>query len=379
MREKERKVDFYPKILILYLLILCICIISSFNTKLPPVIKLTYIWYSFENLLVFIYIVNNVKDNKTAILMIVTFLASALLQSFLAIGQYASGSSLGLEMFGAREIMFIKSGGSTLHRVVGTLAHPNALAKYLAFCVPITIALLAGPVKNRYRILLGGTLIIIVVAIVLTLSRGGMINAFVGGTLAVYICLARTLKNRFFPAVITVILIIVTIIPLITLVEPIHNRFLKYDYKTAYVRIPLNKLACNMVKHNPLLGVGLGSFRIVAHHYDNTREAVSYGFPAPVHNEFLLVASELGLPSLILFLVMIYFIFMTMIGALKEENKNISVYMTTGLFCSLFGMMVHLQVDYQYIFLSATFPWFQIGFAFALIKINKKNLARRDI
>ena len=65
------------------------------------------------------------------------------------------------------------------------------------------------------------------------------------------------------------------------------------------------KVAWNVIKANPFTGVGLNNYTNVMQRYDRTRAWESYRFPHPVHNAYLLIAAETGIPALAAFLWLI--------------------------------------------------------------------------
>ncbi len=65
-------------------------------------------------------------------------------------------------------------------------------------------------------------------------------------------------------------------------------------------RLQLNNAAIEMIQENPLVGVGLNNFIPRLPDYWQTSEAVR--FLQPVHNIFLLIAAEIGLIGLLIFL-----------------------------------------------------------------------------
>jgi O-antigen ligase len=68
-------------------------------------------------------------------------------------------------------------------------------------------------------------------------------------------------------------------------------------------RWDLQVVAREMIRSHPLLGVGLNTFEESMIRFDPNH--ITHIIRAPVHNGFLLVASEAGLPALGLFLAML--------------------------------------------------------------------------
>jgi O-antigen ligase len=81
--------------------------------------------------------------------------------------------------------------------------------------------------------------------------------------------------------------------------DPLLARAFGEDDGAAESRLPLMDVALEMIRAHPLLGVGLSSYEAVMRRYDYTPSFISEAFPYPVHNLFLHVAAETGIPALL--------------------------------------------------------------------------------
>ena len=88
-------------------------------------------------------------------------------------------------------------------------------------------------------------------------------------------------------------------------------------------RVQLNRVALNMIGAHPWLGVGINTFVNVMREYDTT--GVTYYFPQPVHNVYLLVAAETGLVGLGLFLLLLVSAFREGLQAVITGDRFTSV------------------------------------------------------
>lgn len=375
------KVRLYPYISVPFAILLIICLFSSISSPIPDIIKISYIWYAIENWIIFLYIANNVCDRKTVFIIVSLFLLSTVLQSFLAMGQYASGGTLGLDLFGESEKGFfiMKAGAGTVNRVAGTLGHPNHLGGFLGMWIPVNLALIFAPIPKHFKFMLVPSLVLIFVGIILTLSRGAWVGLSIGGGITLFWCVSRRTGNKVLSGFLTTILLVIVILSAVALFQPARQRLFKSDYGSAYVRIPLAKLALNMIRQNPLLGVGPGSFHASARKYDTTREAISYSFPAPVHNTFLLIASELGLPALAIIVFIAGYMFLIAFRAATCKKDSYVSYLAIGFFGALSVWIIDRMVDYEYIIIFPSF-WFNLGLLVATTElVTKKPSAQSEI
>jgi len=98
-----------------------------------------------------------------------------------------------------------------------------------------------------------------------------------------------------------------------------------------------------MIAAHPLLGVGLNNFCGNMYLYD--KYAVTAVFPAPVHNLFLLTASETGLISLLLILLYVVGIMKESVFIYLRDKDELFKNFALGLFCGISGIFVHNMVS----------------------------------
>ena len=373
---QEIKIRIYPYVSIPFALIWIICLLSSISSPIPVVIKVSYLWYALQNWLIFLYIANNIRDRRTVLILVSLFLISGVLQSFLALAQYITGGTLGLDLIGetGKGYFAMKAGAGTVSRVAGTLGHPNKLAMFFGTVLPVNLALILAPIPKRFKCMLIPSFILISVADILTFSRGGWLSLSIGASITLYWCVAKRTGSKLLSGFLITLILALGFFSVATLVDPVKKRLFESDYGTAHIRIPLAKLALNMLRHKPFLGVGAGSFTAVAHEYDTTREGVSYSFPAPVHNELLLIAAELGAPALGFFLIIIAYMVISILRTAKSSADPIISYMGVGFFGAWATSAVHLLVDYQYILLVSYSFWFSLGLLLVTAQIAAKAL-----
>jgi putative inorganic carbon (HCO3(-)) transporter len=142
---------------------------------------------------------------------------------------------------------------------------------------------------------------------------------------------------------------------------------------TLSVRDDLNVVATNMIRINPVFGIGLNTFVPVMRKYDTV--GVTQHFAEPVHNVFLLVAAESGLVGLSLFLLLIALTVREGLKAIRTADRFLSlsaIGALSGLTVILVSnlMDVHLRTDVIY----ALF-WLLIGLLIALRRMATTQTA----
>ena len=224
-----------------------------------------------------------------------------------------------------------------LIRPGGTMGHSSNFAKLASLGLPICFAYIFVVRKNIWRIVLGGTLIAVLMALILTVSRAGIAASFFGLTW-VFIILGKNVRNKKRIILISWIILSVGIGSSWYLGgNRLINRITD-DRGSARSRLPQFSVAWNVIKVHPFIGVGLNNYTLVAPDYDLTPTTISVVFPHPVHNIYMLYAAEMGIPGALFF---IWFLFATLTLAFNRNSQDmlpadliISKAIGVGIICS---------------------------------------------
>jgi O-antigen ligase len=287
--------------------------------------------------------------------------------------QYVADSSLGLDFFGESKSQKVMAAGSELiSRVSGTFGHPNSLAGYLVMLALLNLALFWAPLPRRLKMFLFPAFLLISSALILTYSRGGWLALGLGGMFTLYFCLARWSGHKIASFLITVSVAATFFITSVGLITPLRNRLFLEDYGAARSRLPMAQVALNVIYHHPLLGVGLGNYLFIAPDYDITREGIIYDFPRPVHNEFLLIGAEQGLPGLALFLLILGYLVLQLLRQSRSRDQTALPYIAIGLAGTFVAWSIFRFTDYNYVLLADPL-WLLAGVSMALVRINRED------
>jgi putative inorganic carbon (HCO3(-)) transporter len=254
------------------------------------------------------------------------------------------------------------------YRSVGTFYHPNLLGIYLAMIFPFTISLLFY-LKER-RIIFALSALTILAGLFCSGSRGGFLNLLVSNVILFVAYRKRVPVRIIFIFLLLLISIVVVfsqqLIPYFRLIEGISFRDIIWN----------NTL--EIIRHNPLLGTGLGTFSL--------NYIRKFGFPSVIdletildeiaivgssesmvgftaHNLFLNYAAEMGLFAAIL---MLFFYLVYIKKAFnvffKKNNYNFNYAIFIGTTASIIGNFAHTFFE-----ASINFNYFSIGIIFILI------------
>ncbi|PIS14880.1 hypothetical protein COT64_00335 [Candidatus Shapirobacteria bacterium CG09_land_8_20_14_0_10_39_12] len=218
--------------------------------------------------------------------------------------------------------------GRVFLRPYGTFSHPNSLAGFIL----VSLILILGKKKlllfDKMACLAGSLLI------VLCFSRTVWLTVLVFGLCFILNRLLIGLRKKtsslnFFYVFLLLLVIIVSFLFLRTKIEDssISNR------------LQLAQTSLLMIKQNPLFGVGLNNF-IISLSQKNTAWQWYYWLQ-PVHNVFLLIASETGLIGLIILIAFLIFT-IRRVFQFHPPNRRIKFQIVIALLAIMFtGLFDH--------------------------------------
>ena len=176
-------------------------------------------------------------------------------------------------------------------------ANPNDMALMLNLILPMTLALFLGARKKSIRFFVAGVVGLQILAIMATFSRAGFLT--LGFIILSYLWLLRRRKERvLIPIAIVACICALPLVPpefylRITTIVNIEED----ETNSAQTRLADMKVALELVADHPVVGSGLGMNVLAMNEARGTTWT-------EVHNVYLQLAVELGLPGLLLFLML---------------------------------------------------------------------------
>ena len=369
------QVRLFPHITLPFCCIWLLALVGLYSLDTSLLIKVSVLFLMFKSWLVFIYLSNNIYNQETVLLLVGVLLLSGLLQSMIGIGEYINNGPLGLEILGecTGDLQKNQEGRA---RVCGTVGgHANKLALFLVTLLQLnmTYFFIRFPKQYRYmRWMYQLPLLPMLLTLLLSFSRGGWFSFLLGGILNGYWCMARRTGKKLLSAILIIGFFISFGTTMFVFVPPVRNRLLMDDDGAADVRKPTAEIARNIIYHHPLLGVGLNNYRSAIHKYDETDIGISYEWQAAVHNEFLLIAAEIGVPALIFFIYILAWLWFTLWRIAQSKSNSIFPYLAIGFFCGLISWSMQNQKEYQYVFFTTRF-WYHIGIMMAIKSLTEEQ------
>lgn len=294
--------------------------VSNLFDALKEYLQLSFFFFSF-------YVIINVFETKSQLNKLLTIIQiGGTLGAIYGILQFFFGP-LGIA---PNQDYFLVGGG----RILGAFGNPNAYGNYLVLNIIIMTALaLANENRwtQRYQI---AALLIMLLALLLTLSRGAWISLFV--SLFVFFMFFEEGRGK----VILILFSLVTVLFTITYFTERLLTLTDINSSTIGARLVIWDQAIESIYNNPLIGVGMGQFSASAVPFDSKTFNVAF-------NVFLQVAVTTGLLGLLFFSWMLisYFRELLLIKKLLLHQDRTTRAIINGVIISFFAIMIHGMVD----------------------------------
>lgn len=227
---------------------------------------------------------------------------------------------------------------------IGIFANPNDLAYHLVVGIAVILAAREGTPRRWLRAVYLALLVPVGVGVLLTQSRGGMLAS--GAVLALWVLGSMRRRpshgelrgGRFtLPVRLAGVALAVACVFALSPGNPWSSRMRAAQYHgedmSARGRIDAWRTGMNIASERPLTGVGAGAFMIAWPDF-----APGDAGPArTIHNTYLQLLSELGLPALVLFLGAFFAAIAGTVRAAKDPELEPYA---RGLGCGLAGFAV---------------------------------------
>jgi len=304
--------------------------------------------------LIYFYLLNNVRTRATFEIVVHWLMVVLLLQGLIGVLQYTTGGSLGLGFLGERSMAFQKS----LSRVRGTFRHPLQYSAFIIMLIPLAFSLFIFTAKSIKKTFYGVTALLALLALLLSWSRSAWASLLLAfGFFVLFLAKKRVLSVRISLALGAVVIAIGAIVvgfwDLIVLrfetgSDPIH-------------RIRMIEVAIPMITENLIFGVGLFNyeFHSMAH----------FRFWQPVHNDYLRLAAETGIPGVLLFLIICILVLRQGWKMLKVNDRFLYA-VALGILTGHLALLIEVNFtpDYQHYRVKVLF-WVLAAMIFAIPRV----------
>jgi O-antigen ligase len=177
-------------------------------------------------------------------------------------------------------------------------SNPNTLAGFGSPVLPLALSLAAGSRSPLVRTALLGAAALVAIGVILSFSKGSWVAAFAGLAIAALLAPYR-LRGRSLVAVLAIVLSALLVPQIRRVPELVLSRWTSAaSVISNQERLKYAVVGFALIREHPLGGVGLEQFGRAYREETGNAEG-----PEDPHNAYLLIASELGMPALALYLV----------------------------------------------------------------------------
>lgn len=364
--NKNTKLELYPAVTFPAVLLIGFAFLSIIPAKYPNY-SLYEIIEIIKMYLTFFYLANNIKTKKDFQFIIILFVTCLFFEGLLGWAQHRYDKPFFPTALGGP--------GWIDSRVKGTWVSYNDFAWYLTFFIPLCISMFFAKIKTIYKMTCVLIASVASGTLMWTNSRSGWASLgiaiiFVGFLIVSKIRKKKTFINIFLSAV----LILILIFPLYPrLYNKIYGRFVGHDGGSAQSRLPQFEIAFNIIKNNPILGIGINNYSEVMWEYDVTERGLREISVYPVHNIYLHLVAEIGIFGFAMFMLILAVIFYTGLNYVIL-NSGFEAYVIIGLLAGILAFLIHGLFDVASIGSKMfMFVWFFAGILFGVNEIEQEG------
>ena len=251
---------------------------------------------------------------------------------------------------------------SRISSVTGTFFNRNCFAGYLLMVIPISIGFLFSREVDQSRrlrgwrhrlssldgkdLLIGFGLVLMILGLLLSASRGGIVSLFLSFSLIIFLFRNPRRGQRFSRASVLVFGLALLWALWIGL-DAVINRFFAASEDFMAGRWIRWVNTFEILKDFPVLGSGLGTFTEVFSMY---RSFHIRGLDIQAENDFLQLASEVGLVAAIPLLVLFVFLFYKAVSGIRsllhsEPQRYIGIGGLVGILALMFHSLVQKNLQ----------------------------------
>lgn len=212
---------------------------------------------------------------------------------------------------GGERYLYGQSWQEETYRLTGPFAYweTYGITLSIAFYIIWYRQMLTPMERKIRRLAYSGVLFSLIIGIALTKTRTVIVGFIVGVIIAGIVgrkSMGDVFIKKYIPIII-LILVTISVFPTLLTNTAFYQTTVSRD--TGEERVETYIAAVRMFIRNPILGIGLKNFRDDMKGYISESEAPHGNVRRTLHNSYLVLASETGLPGLIFMIVLICLIF----------------------------------------------------------------------
>lgn len=267
------------------------------------------------------------SDKKIKYLMF-SLIAAGTLMSFQTLLGFSQALRFSPEKM-AQTFFFIRGGSFD--------ASPNQAAIFIELIIPIVLIHYLYAKNRLWKLLSLSILFIMFLAIFSTFSRGAILG--LGITIILIIFLTKKFREALIPFALIIIFLFASSFYLLVMAR---LETIAFQATTFAGRMPLFKVALNVMKHNWFIGIGMNNFQLLKYSYGYSYSYDPYMIQS-AHNIYLEMFANLGIMG---FVATIWIFISSVIGLTRTFKANEQIKANyIGLFGSITTFYIHGFID----------------------------------
>jgi len=311
-------------------------------------------------LLIFFIIVSMPMDIKRIERILKLFIASLIPVSLYALVQF----------YGYDPVPWVQLQG----RSASTIGHPVMLSALLGLALPFVITFFFQEKTVMERFSWGIIFLLFLLAAITTLSRGPLMGIVISSTLVIVFNLKniKLPKKQYILFFSSLIMVLVIVLSIYGDRDRVVDRIKSSD--EIKIRLIYYKATMNIVRDNPLVGVGMENIRIIYPRYRlaEENEIARDIVPTMVHNGYLQTALTNGVLALLLYLTFLISIIILLIKTYMNQKDQYRKLLLIGFLASISGFLIQDLTGWLEVSLT-TFFWVILGLAVSICTLESQK------
>ncbi len=231
-------------------------------------------------------------------------------------------------------------------RLMSTFGCPNHLAGYMEMSLPLLLSLFLLGFRPGITFILGYLTLLLLVALMLSLSRGGWISTLIS---LAFMAVALLSSRHFIRKKLLIILmagsLLLALVALVStpVVERVKTAMEKEEEASFYSRVIAWRGVMEMISDYPLMGIGPGTFKAVFTQYQPPGLRAHFTM---AHNDYLHFISETGLLLIPVIIWMIIALYRKGFKKLKNPSRLVRA-TTLGAMTGITAILFHSITDFN--------------------------------
>ncbi len=288
--------------------------------------------------ILFFYVANTIKSQKDVTFVMKMLFLGVFVQTLIFLNQFVFHTNLAVIGVGEEWTWNVRYTGEafSIVRVCGTLGHVNHYAKYITLLLPFSFVVMLASRNAWVRHTAALVSILSIITLILSVTRSSWISLVGAIPLVLYLLF---IKNMLSLRVVRNVMLSAIGFAIILLFfgDVIYDRVTTDDKGSAYSRVETSRVAIEIIKDHPFIGVGVNNYGYYPRQYlvadDNyTRRAV-------VHNNYLLHFAETGVIG---FMALLWFFLALYLRSRHALSSRIRLHriIAIGMIASLVGVLI---------------------------------------